>query len=209
MAKVFPEGWRELAATGAAERELQTLGQLAAGLGDEYAIYHGVHWTRVEKGNYAIVGEIDFAIVGPTGKLLLIEQKSGLLNETAAGLVKKYAGKDKNVAFQMARSAEALHERLARAGVEATEARISHLAYSPEIASAMLQRQQASAIIAARQKIVEGAVGMVENALELLAQKQIMQLDEERKAATVSNLLVVLCGERSPQPLLNTGTLYQ
>ena len=112
MAKVFPDGWRELAATGAAARELQTLGQLAAGLGDDYAIYHGVHWTRVERGNYAIVGEIDFAIVGPTGKLLLIEQKSGLLNETAAGLVKKYAGKDKNVAFQMARSAEALHERL-------------------------------------------------------------------------------------------------
>ena len=104
---------------------------------------------------------------------------------------------------------EALHERLARAGVEATEARISHLAYSPEIASAMLQRQQASAIIAARQKIVEGAVGMVENALELLSQKGVVRLDEERKAAMVSNLLVVLCGERSAQPVLNTGTLYQ
>jgi regulator of protease activity HflC (stomatin/prohibitin superfamily) len=104
---------------------------------------------------------------------------------------------------------EALHDRLARAGVEVTEARISHLAYAPEIASAMLQRQQASAIIAARQKIVEGAVGMVENALELLSQKQLITLDEERKAAMVSNLLVVLCGERSPQPVLNTGTLYQ
>ena len=101
-----------------------------------------------------------------------------------------------------------LGERLAKAGVEVREARISHLAYSPEIAQAMLQRQQASAIIAARYKIVEGAVGMVENALELLAHKNILSLDDERKAAMVSNLLVVLCGERSTQPVINTGTLY-
>jgi regulator of protease activity HflC (stomatin/prohibitin superfamily) len=101
-----------------------------------------------------------------------------------------------------------LSERLAKAGVEVREARISHLAYSPEIAQAMLQRQQASAIIAARYKIVEGAVGMVENALELLAQKKMLTLDDERKAAMVSNLLVVLCGERGTQPVLNTGTLY-
>src|ERR1041385_8622518 len=99
-------------------------------------------------------------------------------------------------------------ERLAKAGVEVREARISHLAYSPEIAQAMLQRQQASAIIAARYKIVEHAVGMVENALELLAQKKMLTLDDERKAAMVSNLLVVLCGERGTQPVLNTGTLY-
>ena len=131
MARVFPDGWRELAATGAAERELQTLGQLAAGLGDEYAIYHGVHWTRVEKGNYAIVGEIDFAIVGPTGKLLLIEQKSGLLNETPGGLVKKYAGKDKNVAFQMARSSEALHERL-RKVCKGEQTFVDALLYCPD-----------------------------------------------------------------------------
>ena len=103
---------------------------------------------------------------------------------------------------------EALHDRLGKAGVECLESRISHLAYSPEIASAMLQRQQASAIVAARYKIVEGAVGMVENALELLSQKGVVHLDEERKAAMVSNLLVVLCGERSAQPVLNTGTLY-
>ncbi len=103
---------------------------------------------------------------------------------------------------------EALHDRLAKAGVECTESRISHLAYSPEIASAMLQRQQASAIVAARYKIVEGAVGMVENALELLTAKGVVQLDEERKAAMVSNLLVVLCSDRSAQPVLNTGTLY-
>ncbi len=101
-----------------------------------------------------------------------------------------------------------IEERLAKAGVHVIEARISHLAYSPEIAQAMLQRQQASAIIAARQKIVEGAVGMVENALELLSKRGIVHLDDERKASMVSNLLVVLCSERSTQPVVNTGTLY-
>jgi hypothetical protein len=89
------------------------------------------------------------------------------------------------------------------------EARISHLAYAPEIAAAMLQRQQAGAIIAARQRIVEGAVGMVEMALEMLSKKAIIDLDEERKASMVSNLLVVLCGERATQPVINTGTIYQ
>jgi regulator of protease activity HflC (stomatin/prohibitin superfamily) len=102
-----------------------------------------------------------------------------------------------------------LNERLAPAGIIIKEARISHLAYSPEIAGAMLQRQQATAIVAARTKIVEGAVGMVELALEHLSRKQIVQLDEEKKAAMVSNLMVVLCGERGAQPILNTGTLYQ
>ncbi len=101
-----------------------------------------------------------------------------------------------------------IQDRLNKAGVEVVEARISHLAYAPEIAAAMLQRQQASAIIAARFKIVEGAVGMVENALALLSQKGIVNLDEERKAAMVSNLLVVLCSERSTQPIVNTGSLY-
>jgi len=94
------------------------------------------------------------------------------------------------------------------AGVEVKEARISHLAYAPEIAAAMLQRQQASAIVAARTRIVDGAVGMVEMALERLDQKGTVHLDEERKAAMVSNLLVVLCGERAAQPVLNTGTMY-
>jgi regulator of protease activity HflC (stomatin/prohibitin superfamily) len=102
-----------------------------------------------------------------------------------------------------------VQERLAKAGVEVTEARITHLAYAPEIASAMLQRQQASAIIAARQKIVEGAVGMVETALDMLSAKNIIQLDAERRATMVSNLLVVLCSERGTQPVVNTGTLYQ
>ncbi len=102
-----------------------------------------------------------------------------------------------------------IQERLSKAGVEAMEARINHLAYSPEIAAAMLQRQQAGAIIAARQRIVEGAVGMVEMALELLSQRGVVELDNERKAAMVSNLLVVLCGDRNTQPVINTGTIYQ
>jgi hypothetical protein len=102
-----------------------------------------------------------------------------------------------------------IQDRLTKAGVEVLEARISHLAYAPEIAAAMLQRQQAGAIIAARQRIVEGAVGMVEMALAMLSAKSIIQLDEERKAAMVSNLLVVLCGDRNTQPVINTGTIYQ
>ena len=102
-----------------------------------------------------------------------------------------------------------VQERLAKAGVEVLEARISHLAYAPEIAAAMLQRQQAGAIIAARQRIVEGAVGMVEMALSQLSSKAIVTLDDDRRAAMVSNLLVVLCGERGAQPIVNTGTIYQ
>ncbi len=102
-----------------------------------------------------------------------------------------------------------LADRLAPAGIIIREARIAHLAYAQEIAGAMLQRQQATAIVAARTKIVEGAVGMVEMALEMLNKKDIVNLDEEKKAAMVSNLMVVLCGERSVQPILNTGTLYQ
>lgn len=102
-----------------------------------------------------------------------------------------------------------VQDRLAKAGVQVIEARISHLAYAPEIAAAMLQRQQAGAIIAARQRIVEGAVGMVEMALHQLSAKSIVTLDDERKAAMVSNLLVVLCGERAAQPVVNTGTIYQ
>ena len=102
-----------------------------------------------------------------------------------------------------------IHDRLAKAGVEVIEARISHLAYASEIAAAMLRRQQAGAIIAARTKIVEGAVGMVDMALDLLAKSGRVTLDEERKAAMVSNLLVVLCADREAQPVVNTGTLYQ
>lgn len=101
-----------------------------------------------------------------------------------------------------------IQDRLAQAGVAVIEARISHLAYAQEIASAMLQRQQAGAVVAARSRIVEGAVGMVEMALEMLAEKQVVTLDEERKAAMVSNLLVVLCSDRHTQPVVNAGTLH-
>ncbi len=101
-----------------------------------------------------------------------------------------------------------IQERLLKAGVRIMEARISHLAYAPEIAGVMLRRQQASAVIAARQMIVEGAVGMVEMALSLLSQKEIVHLDEERKATMVSNLLVVLCSEQATQPVVNAGTIY-
>lgn len=101
-----------------------------------------------------------------------------------------------------------IQDRLQQAGVEVIEARISHLAYAPEIANAMLRRQQANAVIAARSRIVEGAVGMVQMALEQLAEKQVVELDEERKAQMVSNLLVVLCSEQDTQPVLNAGTLY-
>ncbi|MFJ6126577.1 SPFH domain-containing protein [Streptomyces griseoviridis] len=102
-----------------------------------------------------------------------------------------------------------LHARVEAAGVRIIESRFTHLAYAPEIASAMLQRQQAGAVVAARREIVEGAVGMVEAALARISERDIVELDDERKAAMVSNLMVVLCGDRAPQPVLNTGTLYQ
>jgi len=105
--------------------------------------------------------------------------------------------------------AQELTARVQAAGVRIIESRFSHLAYAPEIASAMLQRQQAGAVVAARQQIVEGAVGMVEQALARISEQGIVELDEERKAAMVSNLMVVLCGDRAAQPVLNTGSLYQ
>jgi regulator of protease activity HflC (stomatin/prohibitin superfamily) len=101
-----------------------------------------------------------------------------------------------------------IQDRLEKAGVEVIEARISHIAYAPEIAAVMLQRQQAQAVVAARSKIVEGAVGMVHSALERLAKDDVIHLDEERRAAMVSNLLVVLCGHGPAQPVINTGTLH-
>lgn len=102
-----------------------------------------------------------------------------------------------------------IQERLKPAGVEIVESRISYLAYAPEIAAAMLQRQQAGALIAARARIVEGAVGMVEHALQMLSEKKMIELDEDRRAAMVTNLLVVLCGHTNPQPVINAGTIYQ
>lgn len=111
MARIIPEGWQALSATGAAQREIETLALLAEGLPDAYTVYHGVHWTRVQQG-HALVGEIDFAIVSPAGRLLLIEQKSGFLHETVAGLAKQYSQTEKLVPVQMARSGEALRARL-------------------------------------------------------------------------------------------------
>lgn len=113
MARIIPEGWREVQALGAAQREIETLAQLWAGLPDGYTVYHGVHWTRVNEG-FALTGEIDFAIVGPTGKLLLVEQKSGFLSETPEGLYKVYGQKEKSIAFQIGRSMDALHKRLGK-----------------------------------------------------------------------------------------------
>ena len=102
-----------------------------------------------------------------------------------------------------------IQDRLQKAGVEVIETRVSHLAYAQEIAAVMLRRQQAAAVVAARRTIVEGAVGMVENALEMLAAQKVIELDEERKATMVSNLLVVLCSEQNTQPVINTGSLYR
>jgi regulator of protease activity HflC (stomatin/prohibitin superfamily) len=141
-----------------------------------------------------------------------VQSESALRNLAAAYPYDAHQDGVKSLRANMAEVAQHLREeiqdRLAVAGVEVKEARISHLAYAPEIAAAMLQRQQASAIVAARTRIVDGAVGMVEMALERLDQKGTVHLDEERKAAIVSNLLVVLCGERAAQPVLNTGTMY-
>ncbi len=131
MAIVHPAGWRELAATGAAQREIETLAQLADGLSDDYTIFHGVHWTRIHQGRHAIVGEIDFAIVGPTGKLLLVEQKSGFLAETPGGLVKRYGQKDKQVAMQLARNVDALTNRL-RAVCEGGPIEVDALLFGPD-----------------------------------------------------------------------------
>lgn len=131
MAIVHPAGWRELAATGAAQREIETLAQLADGLSDDYTIFHGVHWTRIHQGRHAIVGEIDFAIVGPTGKLLLVEQKSGFLAETPGGLVKRYGQKDKQVAMQLARNVDALTNRL-RAVCEGGPIEVDALLFCPD-----------------------------------------------------------------------------
>ena len=111
MASIVPDGWRELAVTGAAQREIETLAILEAGLPDAYTVYHAVHWTNIERG-YAVHGEIDFIVVNLAGDLLAIEQKSVFLEETAEGLVKRYAGKTKPVAVQMARNRDHLLGKL-------------------------------------------------------------------------------------------------
>ena len=133
-----------------------------------------------------------------------LKREIGGLRENLALLESKRA----SLKEEIERLQNEIQERLASAGVKVIEARITHLAFAPEIAQAMLQRQQASAIIAARTRIVEGAVTMVQMALDQLKERGVVELDEERKAAMVSNLLVVLCGERATQPIVNTGTLY-
>ena len=127
------------------------------------------------------------------------------MNEGDGADEKSLRGSSQEIAAIMSRE---LQERTEDAGIRILDVRITHLAYAPEIASAMLQRQQAAAIIDARQKIVEGAVGMVEMALHKLNENDIVELDEERKAAMVSNLLVVLCGNKDAQPIVNSGSLY-
>ena len=141
-----------------------------------------------------------------------IQSEAALRNMSSAYPYDQHNGDEIALRSHPVQVSEALkteiQDRLAKAGVKVHEARISHLAYASEIASAMLQRQQASAIIAARQKIVDGAVGMVELALSRLSEREIVELDEERKAAMVSNLLVVLCAEQNTQPVVNAGSLY-
>lgn len=141
-----------------------------------------------------------------------IQSESALRNLSTTYPYEPHEGEGTALRSHPAEIAQALREeiqdRLEQAGVTVIEARISHLAYSPEIANAMLRRQQASAIISARKQLVRGAVGMVEMALDELKKGGIVELDEERKAAMVSNLLVVLCGEESVQPVVNTGSLY-
>ena len=118
---------------------------------------------------------------------------------------KSLRGSSQEIAEMMKKD---LQDRVSMAGLEILEVRITHLSYAPEIAAAMLQRQQAEAVVAARKKIVEGAVGMVEMALDQLGKDQVVELDEERKAAMVSNLLVVLCGNKDAQPIVNSGSIY-
>jgi hypothetical protein len=130
MAKVVPAGWRELRVLGRVDRELETLDQLESGLPDTLTVFHGVHWTRIDRG-FSVIGEIDFVIVGPAGRVLLIEQKSGFLRESADGLVKAYEGRDKNVPAQLKRTLDALTQRLA-AVVPGEALTLDYLLYCPD-----------------------------------------------------------------------------
>lgn len=131
MAHIHPEGWRELKASGAAQREIETLAVLAEGLDDRYAVYHGVHWTRIAEGNHALVGDIDFAVLGPTGKVLLIEQKSGLLAESPDGLVTRNARRGRSLQVQLAHTVSALAARL-RDACEGEAVPLEALLYCPD-----------------------------------------------------------------------------
>ncbi|MFN4080240.1 MAG: SPFH domain-containing protein [Saprospiraceae bacterium] len=177
-----------------------------------------------KQGNPIMIGAVVMYRVLDTYKAAFdVESYTDFVKIQSEAAVRKLAGlysydniEDESAEVTLRSSSDEINHELAReiserlqiAGIEVIEARINHLAYATEIAGAMLQRQQATAIIAARSMIVEGAVGMVEMALDQLAKKQIVELDSERKAAMVSNLLVVLCGDRNAQPVLNTGTLH-
>ncbi|HZS94322.1 MAG TPA: SPFH domain-containing protein [Chloroflexota bacterium] len=159
--------------------------------------------TDTAKAIYAVDDYPDFVSVQSESALRHVA--NGHPYDDSQGGETSLVGSTDVVAGQLARE---VAERVAVAGVEIVEVRISHLAYAPEIAQAMLRRQQANAVVAARSRIVEGAVGMVEMALQRLTEEDVITLDEERKAAMVSNLMVVLCGDQPPSPVVNTGTLY-
>lgn len=177
-----------------------------------------------KNGNPVIISVVGVWRVANTAKALFeVENYIDFVNTQSEAAIRSLAGQypydqfgEDHSSVTLRTEAETVnkaleHEitkRLERAGIEVVEARINHLAYAEEIASAMLQRQQAAAIVAARKEIVDGAVGMVEMALHKLSEKELVQLDEERKAVMVSNLLVVLCGDKQTQPVINTGTLY-
>ncbi len=178
-----------------------------------------------KQGNPIMIGAVVVYRVSDTYKAAFgVEDYHDFAKTQSESAVRKLAGmysydnlEDEDAVVTLRTNSDEVNQQLAReigdrlqiAGIEVIEARINHLAYATEIAGAMLQRQQATAIIAARSKIVEGAVGMVEMALEQLAKKGVVHLDEERKAAMVSNLMVVLCSDRAATPVLNTGTLHQ
>jgi regulator of protease activity HflC (stomatin/prohibitin superfamily) len=155
------------------------------------------------KSTYAVDSYQDFVSVQSESALRHVSNSYSYDDSSGSGI--SLRGSTDLVAEELARE---VAERVAIAGVEIVEVRISHLAYAQEIAQAMLRRQQANAVVAARSRIVEGAVGMVELALNRLAEHEVVELDEERKASMVSNLLVVLCGDQPPSPVVNTGSLY-
>ncbi len=159
--------------------------------------------TDTAKSTYAVDNYRDFVSVQSESALRHVATSHPYDDTTGAGT--SLRGSTDVVAAGLARE---LAQKVAIAGVEIVEVRISHLAYAPEIAQAMLRRQQANAVVAARSRIVEGAVGMVELALNRLTENGVVTLDEERKAAMVSNLMVVLCGDQPPSPVVNTGSLY-
>lgn len=166
----------------------------------------------------AVIGSTPVARTSDSSPLdyehfVTVQSEAALRHLASAYSYDTFEDEDRSLRGNMDEVSQALQTelqvRIARAGVLIDEARLSHLAYAPEIAGAMLQRQQAEAIVAARTRIVEGAVGMVEMALDRLEKTGTIQLDEERRAAMVSNLLVVLFGDKAAQPVINTGTLYQ